>query len=161
MVPAWVGGAIEEVASNSHHLIFPSTALYCNCIVLHCSEVQLHSSEVSWTTMWLFCNVGKNSRVKRSTSASIFLRPGKASEWRGLVQAARPYTCASVDGDAQKENIADPIRPPTRQPTITKQNYKNFLSPRSWAFPALGLNCKLFQTLRLPSSQGHPAFDKE
>ena len=79
---------------------------------------------VGWIAMWLFCNVGGKTWEVESTSASIFLSPGNASEWRGLVQAARPYTCkcnckykyTSVDRDAQDEDAEDPINQETKQP---------------------------------------------
>ena len=105
----------------------------------HESEEPLKRSQAILTTWYIVvssncsgvdCNVivlqcwGKTWEVE-STSASIFLSPGNASEWRGLVQAARPYTCkcnckykytsTSLDRDTQDEDAEDPINQETKQ----------------------------------------------
>ena len=98
--------------------------------------------ELHWISMQSFHNFGNNFKVRPSensfyikckwgepTSASIFLSPGKASEWRGLVQAARPYTCIIIIGwlgqrwfwmfqiQSTSGETNRPTKQPTKQPT--------------------------------------------
>ena len=153
MVPAWVGGAIEEVASNSHHLVYPCTAQSCNCSGVDCNVIVLQC--------W-----GKNMR------GWVHLRLHLPQPWECVrVERVGP-SCEAVHLQVQVQvhqrwswrsgwgcwRSNQPRDQATSQPCRTTTS---FFAPRSSAFPAPGLNCKLFQTLRLPSSQGHQAWDKE
>ena len=75
---------------------------------------------------------------------------------------------AKTTKETTKQPNKQPAKRPKKQPNNqinnqpAKQNnkLKNIYAPQSWALPAHGLNCKLFQTLPHPSNQAHPAWDK-
>ena len=90
----------------------------------------------------------KNMREVEFTSASIFLRPGKASEWSGLVQAARPYTCAIVDIETQDENMADRNKLSNSRRTLPLFHNHNLAIPLPH-FHTFIFRCLHFQTFTL------------